>query len=206
MVPDLVSRHRSWWVVDVWRWSYTSSLGCITTNRLFQYAVLKSVAFSTAILLKTGIAVSLRQTNHREACHDSATCPICQFFAQGKVIGERFQVVSVPVSMPNRSLAAPLVILAPDLQPFQRQSAAGSLTVLYLALSINLVQCRLCFLAVRCLTRGMKRHPCSPWLVYAAERAWEARQKALSASSVRRAKGPTRLSALLRCRGGVFRP
>ena len=60
--------------------------------------------------------------NHREDYHDSTTCPICQYLAQASVIGQRFQVTSVPVSMPNRSLAAPLVIPAADLQPFQARA------------------------------------------------------------------------------------
>ena len=60
--------------------------------------------------------------NHRENCHDSATCPICQFLAQGRLLGERVKVVSVAASLPNRSPVIPLFVPSPLLQPFQARA------------------------------------------------------------------------------------
>src|SRR5580692_11977601 len=37
-----------------------------------------------------------------EAC-DEAGCPICNFLAQGRIIGERFEGLSVSVGLPTRS-------------------------------------------------------------------------------------------------------
>jgi len=60
--------------------------------------------------------------NHRESCHDSATCPICQYLAQGRVAVEQFQVVSVTVNVPNRSALIPLFVPGPYLRPFQARA------------------------------------------------------------------------------------
>jgi hypothetical protein len=54
---------------------------------------------------------------HPECCHDGSNCPICNYLAQGKVLGESFAGVSVSASVPNRVPAAPLVWPSPDLLP-----------------------------------------------------------------------------------------
>jgi hypothetical protein len=60
--------------------------------------------------------------NHRENCHDSATCPICQYLAQGRVVSQQVVVVSAAVGVPNRSPALPLFLPGPNLQPFQARA------------------------------------------------------------------------------------
>ena len=64
----------------------------------------------------------VRAADHREGCHDPATCPICQYLAQGQVIGERVEAVSVAASVPNRSLIIPLFLPSIVLQPFQARA------------------------------------------------------------------------------------
>ncbi len=60
--------------------------------------------------------------DQRERCHDASTCPICQYFAQGKVIGERFQAMSVAGSVPNHSPVIALFTPRTVLQPFQARA------------------------------------------------------------------------------------
>jgi hypothetical protein len=60
--------------------------------------------------------------NNLESCHNSATCPICQYLAQGRVVGQRVAVVSVAVSIPNRSPAVSFFLPSPHLQPFQARA------------------------------------------------------------------------------------
>jgi hypothetical protein len=59
---------------------------------------------------------------HSANCHDEANCPICNYLAQGQVVGERVQAVSVTVSVANISLPAPLCMAGPPLQPFQARA------------------------------------------------------------------------------------
>jgi hypothetical protein len=60
--------------------------------------------------------------NDRDGCHDPATCPICQYLAQGRVVGQRIVVVSVAVSVANPSPTIPLFLPSPHLQPFQARA------------------------------------------------------------------------------------
>lgn len=64
-----------------------------------------------------GLAVS-----QAEDCHDAATCPICQFLAQGQVVGPQVAVESVYLSVPRPSLAVPLVAPSPVLHPFSARA------------------------------------------------------------------------------------
>ena len=59
------------------------------------------------------------ESGHREDRHDAATCPICQYLAQGQVIGERVEVASVAVSVPDHRPLIPLFTPNTVLQPFQ---------------------------------------------------------------------------------------
>jgi hypothetical protein len=59
---------------------------------------------------------------HSESCDDGTNCPICNYLAQGKNVGERFEGISVTVNVPNRSLAIPLFLPSPHLQPFQARA------------------------------------------------------------------------------------
>ncbi len=61
-------------------------------------------------------------TGHSESCDDEATCPICNYLAQGNVIGPRVEAVVVTLSVPNRNPAPLLVVPSPDFQPFQAQA------------------------------------------------------------------------------------
>ena len=36
------------------------------------------------------------------SCDDGANCPICNYLAQGRIVGERVEAVSVTVSVPSR--------------------------------------------------------------------------------------------------------
>jgi len=72
--------------------------------------------------LENGHSRFVAAANHLESCHNSATCPVCQYLAQGRVVGERVVVVSVAVSVPNRSPAIPLFLPSPHLQPFQARA------------------------------------------------------------------------------------
>jgi hypothetical protein len=59
---------------------------------------------------------------HAENCDDEANCPICNYLAQGRMVGERFEGISVTVSVPNRSPAIPICLPSPHLQPFQARA------------------------------------------------------------------------------------
>ena len=72
--------------------------------------------------LENGHIRLVAAANHREGCHDPATCPICQYLAQGRVVGQRVVIVSIVASVPNRSPAIPLFLPSPDLQPFQARA------------------------------------------------------------------------------------
>ena len=78
--------------------------------------------FSYGDSLENGHIRLVAAANHRENCHDSATCPICQYLAQGRVVGQRVVVVSIAVSVPNRSPAIPIFLPGPHLQPFQARA------------------------------------------------------------------------------------
>ena len=80
------------------------------------------LGFAPGYYSSHGNAPYVAATNYRENCHDSATCPICQYLAQGRVVGQRVVVVSVAVSVPNRSPAIPLFLPSPHLQPFQARA------------------------------------------------------------------------------------
>ena len=49
------------------------------------------LGFSTGCYSRNGNAHTAA-ANHRESCHDALTCPICQYLALGRVIGERVEV------------------------------------------------------------------------------------------------------------------
>jgi hypothetical protein len=78
--------------------------------------------FSYGNSLEDGHVHLVAAATNRENCHDSATCPICQYLAQGRVVGERVVVVSIAVNVPNRSPAIPLFLPSPHLQPFQARA------------------------------------------------------------------------------------
>jgi hypothetical protein len=59
---------------------------------------------------------------HSESCDDEANCPICNYLAQGRIVGERFEAISVTVNVPNRSPAILLFLPSPHLQPFQARA------------------------------------------------------------------------------------
>ena len=59
---------------------------------------------------------------HSEACHDEASCPICNYLAQGRILGERFEGISVTANVPHRSTEMPLCLISPHLQPFQARA------------------------------------------------------------------------------------
>ena len=54
--------------------------------------------------------------------HDDDACPICQYLAQGKIVAARFEAISVPVSVANRSLRTSLATPTPELQLFQARA------------------------------------------------------------------------------------
>ena len=60
--------------------------------------------------------------DHHEGCHDASTCPVCQYLAQGKVLGERFQAILVAVSVASRSPVTPLHTPSTVLRPFQARA------------------------------------------------------------------------------------
>jgi hypothetical protein len=57
--------------------------------------------------------------NHTEGCDNDSQCPICQYMAQGKVLGERFEPNSVPTLVARRAVLAPLAVASAVLQAFQ---------------------------------------------------------------------------------------
>jgi hypothetical protein len=57
-----------------------------------------------------------------ESCHDEANCPICNYLAQGRTVGERFEGLAVTANMPNQSPAIPLCLPTAHLQPFQARA------------------------------------------------------------------------------------
>ena len=59
---------------------------------------------------------------HCQSCDDGTNCPICSFLAQGRIVGERFEAVSVTLSVPNRSPAIPLFAPSLHLRPFQSRA------------------------------------------------------------------------------------
>jgi hypothetical protein len=59
---------------------------------------------------------------HSANCHDEANCPICNYLAQGQVVGERVQAEVVTASVPSISLPVPLFAPTPLLQPFQARA------------------------------------------------------------------------------------
>jgi hypothetical protein len=71
------------------------------------------------IALQHGPSVAAR---HSEGCDDGTNCPICNYLAQGRIVGERVQAISVTVSVPSISLPAPLFVSTPLLQPFQARA------------------------------------------------------------------------------------
>ena len=81
-------------------------------------SVIATACFSGSDDPARGLAVS-----QAEDCHDAATCPICQFLAQGQVVGPQVAVESVYLSVPRPSLAVPLVSPVPGSSTFQRPGA-----------------------------------------------------------------------------------
>ena len=63
---------------------------------------------------------------HAQSCDDGAICPICNYLAQGRVVGERFEGVSVAVSVPERSPAIPLFLPSPHLRAISGASAPAA--------------------------------------------------------------------------------
>ncbi|MGO8746623.1 MAG: hypothetical protein ACLQNE_11600 [Thermoguttaceae bacterium] len=59
---------------------------------------------------------------HVTSCHDEANCPICNYLAQGRIVGERYEGILVTVNAPNRSPAIPFFLPSPHLQPFQARA------------------------------------------------------------------------------------
>ena len=57
-----------------------------------------------------------------EDCHDASTCPICQYLAQGQVVGLQVAAESVYLSVPRPILAVPVVAASPVLQPFSARA------------------------------------------------------------------------------------
>ena len=80
------------------------------------------LGFAPGCYSRHGNTPYIGEASHRESCHDSATCPICQFLAQGRVVGQRVVVVSVAASVPNHSPAIPLFAPSTVLQPFQARA------------------------------------------------------------------------------------
>ena len=109
--------------------------------------------FSHGDFLQNGHS-RLVAANHREGLHDGATCPICNYLAQGKIIGERFAAISVTASVPNRSPAIPLFAPCPFSSHFSA-SASGCLALLTDSRSVfDLAHCQVVLFRVRWLTRG----------------------------------------------------
>jgi hypothetical protein len=76
-----------------------------------------STSFSASGL--TGPSVAAGQS---QSCQDEANCPICNYLAQGRLVGERFEGVSVTVNLPHPSPEIPLFVSSPHLQPFQARA------------------------------------------------------------------------------------
>jgi hypothetical protein len=57
-----------------------------------------------------------------ESCDDEANCPICNYLAQGRIVGERFEGFAVTANVPNPSPAIPLCLPTTHLQPFQARA------------------------------------------------------------------------------------
>ena len=71
------------------------------------------------ITLQHGYSVA---AGHSENCDDGTNCPICNYLAQGRMVGEQFEGISVTASMPDRSPPIPLFLPSPLLQPFQARA------------------------------------------------------------------------------------
>jgi hypothetical protein len=56
--------------------------------------------------------------DHGAAC-DEAGCPICNYLAQGRIIGERFEGISVTLGIPNEAPEVYLFLPGASLRPFQ---------------------------------------------------------------------------------------
>lgn len=80
------------------------------------------LAFDPGRGSRQGNVSYIGEAPQRERCHDSATCPICQYLAQGRLVGEQVKVVSVAVSVPHPSTVIPLFVPSPLLQPFQARA------------------------------------------------------------------------------------
>jgi hypothetical protein len=59
---------------------------------------------------------------HVASCDNEANCPICNYLAQGRIVGERYEGILVTVNAPNRSPAIPFFLPSPHLQPFQARA------------------------------------------------------------------------------------
>jgi hypothetical protein len=81
-----------------------------------------SQGFSYASSFAYGNGRHIEATDQRERCHDASTCPICQYLAQGKVLGERFEAMSVAGSVPNHSPVITLFTPSTVLQSFQARA------------------------------------------------------------------------------------
>ena len=66
-----------------------------------------------------GPSLAVRQP---QCSHDEANCPVCNYLAQGRLLGERVEGPSVALSVPNRIPAILLVAPSPHLQPFQARA------------------------------------------------------------------------------------
>lgn len=59
---------------------------------------------------------------HSEGCDEGTNCPICNYLAQGRIVGERFEGVLVMVNVPHRSPEMPLFVPSLHLLPFQARA------------------------------------------------------------------------------------
>jgi hypothetical protein len=59
---------------------------------------------------------------HSDGCDDGANCPICNYLAQARIVGERVQAIVLSASVPSFVLPARLSAPTPDLQPFQARA------------------------------------------------------------------------------------
>jgi hypothetical protein len=50
--------------------------------------------------------------------HDAATCPICQFLAQARLIAERFEAAPALAPVPSQTYPAPVVVATSALKPY----------------------------------------------------------------------------------------
>ncbi len=61
-------------------------------------------------------------TGRSAVCDDAANCPICNYLAQGRVVGERFEGIAVTAGVACRSPLVPLCLPSLPLQPFQARA------------------------------------------------------------------------------------